>query len=782
MMKELKEMEITLIPREKKKKKEPIKPQIAPLDILLRAAGLLIARAAPLPGVAPFGLAFLAMERKFSVQSLVSLAMVAIGYLTLGNWHMVRYIGACLAFEAFLFILDRKEELSLKSAALTAATVTVLFDIGSMLWTGFSLGGVLLTLIDLGLVSLGILVFDKCRSLLSGRNIITRIPGTEEKLSLCIMAGIALLSFQSITIIPHFAVVNVLGLLLLGMIAVSGGVLTGTVAGLAIGFLLGIGGDLFSCLAIFGVCGLTCGLCARFGKYGAAVGLTLAGMLLSAYGLGSGESAVRFYEVPAAAALLAVMPAGVFQAIRRFTDFDAMAVEANNPYKEHVQTKLALAAASFQTLSDTFVQLSDKQNQVDMQDIAALFDTAADRVCRTCTRVGECWHRDFNATYKTMFKFLEIMERKGVLNEADVDPYFAGHCLRLEGLVKEVNRLFEIYKINQVWKSKLCENRELVGEQFSGVAQILEKISSELDREAAFDNLAAEEIRCRLEAKEIQVRSVQVVQALEGKRAVQVCIRKNGPEVNEAAIPPVLKSVLGASFTPSHLPVADGRNGVTLQFHESPDLRIAAGFACTGKSDECGDAHMVNVLRGGKFIATLSDGMGTGHRASRESNAIVGLLEDFMDAGFDKTVAVKLINSIMVMKSANEAFATVDMCMIDLYTGEAEFIKNGAEPSYIKRKDGTETIRAASLPVGVISGVEIETFAHKLGCGDTVVMVSDGLEIRDGHEGWIRQTIDRAAPDIPVQELADQIMEKSVTLKGGEADDDMTVIVLRTSA
>ena len=64
MMKELKEMEITLIPREKKKKKEPIKPQIAPLDILLRAAGLLIARAAPLPGVAPFGLAFLAMERK----------------------------------------------------------------------------------------------------------------------------------------------------------------------------------------------------------------------------------------------------------------------------------------------------------------------------------------------------------------------------------------------------------------------------------------------------------------------------------------------------------------------------------------------------------------------------------------------------------------------------------------------------------------------------------------------------------------------------------------------
>ena len=131
----------------------------------------------------------------------------------------------------------------------------------------------------------------------------------------------------------------------------------------------------------------------------------------------------------------------------------------------------------------------------------------------------------------------------------------------------------------------------------------------------------------------------------------------------------------------------------------------------------------------------------------------------------------------MVMKSANDAFATVDMCMIDLNTGEAEFIKNGAEPSYIKRGRRIETIRSASLPVGIISQVEIERFIHRLNKGDMVVMVSDGMELKQGKEGWIRHSLEKADPKMPPQELADRLMEKAIALKGGEADDDMTVII-----
>ena len=71
--------------------------------------------------------------------------------------------------------------------------------------------------------------------------------------------------------------------------------------------------------------------------------------------------------------------------------------------------------------------------------------------------------------------------------------------------------MFEIYKINRVWKNKLCENRELTAEQFKGVADILKQMSEEFESETSFDNMAADEIKCRLSDKGIQAAEVCAV-------------------------------------------------------------------------------------------------------------------------------------------------------------------------------------------------------------------------------------------------------------------------------
>ena len=36
--------------------------------------------------------------------------------------------------------------------------------------------------------------------------------------------------------------------------------------------------------------------------------------------------------------------------------------------------------------------------------------------------------------------------------------------------------------------------------------------------------------------------------------------------------------------------------------------------------------------------------MGTGNKASEESGAAIELLEEFMESGFDKDIAIKMIN------------------------------------------------------------------------------------------------------------------------------------------
>ncbi len=137
-----------------------------------------------------------------------------------------------------------------------------------------------------------------------------------------------------------------------------------------------------------------------------------------------------------------------------------------------------------------------------------------------------------------------------------------------------------------------------------------------------------------------------------------------------------------------------------MRFTQPEGYMIESGMASDCFSEENGDSSVTRYLSEGKFAAALSDGMGTGHRASRDSTATVRLLGDFLEAGFDRTVAVRLVNSIMVMKSADEAFATIDMCVVDLYSGETEFI-NGAEPSYIKRGSDVEQSAALLFPLGL---------------------------------------------------------------------------------
>ena len=778
-MKELKETEITLMPRTSHRRQPEPGQRVDPGEFLVRVLGFFLARAVPIPGIAPFGIAFLAMERRFSLKSLFSLLMVSLGYLSLAEGEMLLYIGVAAAYQGILFFLDNHREAGLKTTLLAAVMVTVFFDIVRMFWMGIGLGNLGRVLLNGALVALGTVVFDRCRGLMKGRQYLAAMPAPEEKLALCILCGIGLLSFQGIPLPFPFSIANVLGVFVLGIAGISGGMLMGAIAGLAVGLILGLKGGLLTCLAVFGCCGLAGGLNVRSGKYGAAAVITAVGVVLSVYGVSIGCEEVWFYEILPGAMALALLPDRVFSMAGRFCDFGFSHPEETQVCREQIQGRLTLAADSFDNLAKTFVQISDKQDQLDLQDITQMFEVTAEQVCSHCSRVKECWQRNFHATYKTMFRFLEIMERKGTLEPEDAGAYFHGRCLRPEALAREFNRRFEIYKINRVWKNKLCENRELVSQQFGGVAETLRRISAELDGVTAFDSLAAEEIACRLKNKESGFLQVRVLQLPHGRRSVRISFQPPFDEGVRRSIPGVLKGVLGVAFLPAGPPKVLESGEVLLEFYETPRLQISAGVACTGKREENGDSHMLHPLQGGKYMAVLSDGMGCGPQANRESSTIVSLLEDFMKAGFDKRVAVKLINSVMVMKSVSEAFATVDMCMIDLYTGETEFIKNGAEPSYIKRTTRTETVRGASLPVGVVSQVEIETFAHKLDKGDTVVMVSDGLELKQGHEGWIRHTLEKEERDVPAQELADHMMEKALTLKGGTADDDMTVLVLK---
>jgi stage II sporulation protein E len=158
---------------------------------------------------------------------------------------------------------------------------------------------------------------------------------------------------------------------------------------------------------------------------------------------------------------------------------------------------------------------------------------------------------------------------------------------------------------------------------------------------------------------------------------------------------------------------------------------------------------------------------------------VVDLLQKFIEAGFRKEIAIKLMNSAMVLQGEENHFSTLDYAMIDLYTGQLELIKIGGAATFVKRGTQVEMICDATLPAGADVHMEVESVKKQLGSGDFLVMVTDGmieyLHVRNPKEVMM-DMISRAKME-NAQGLAEYIMTQVMILTGGFPKDDMTILV-----
>lgn len=192
----------------------------------------------------------------------------------------------------------------------------------------------------------------------------------------------------------------------------------------------------------------------------------------------------------------------------------------------------------------------------------------------------------------------------------------------------------------------------------------------------------------------------------------------------------------------------------------------------------CGDYYSLLELGVGEQVIILSDGMGSGPRAAAESKATIVLLERLLEAGFGKEVVLRSVNSLLQLRTGAESFATVDMALIDLVKGEVELLKVGAVPSMIKRGKEVLRIGVPSLPLGILSGVGVESHQETLRPGDLLVMVTDGVGDSGKRSSWPAAFL-RLMEECPPQIVADRIVEEAVRRSGGRLRDDLTVAACR---
>lgn len=216
-------------------------------------------------------------------------------------------------------------------------------------------------------------------------------------------------------------------------------------------------------------------------------------------------------------------------------------------------------------------------------------------------------------------------------------------------------------------------------------------------------------------------------------------------------------------------------------FVEQGRYMLTTGVVRKNRTGEelCGDNFSITKLNMQKAVLMLSDGMGAGESAYAKSRQVVGLLEQLLSAGFCKELAIDLLNSFVSFLAEGELCSSLDLAVVDFYTGSIDFIKLGASTTFIKRKNKVECIRSTSLPMGVLEQVEFDTCERKLYHGDIIIMVSDGVLdsiIFEDKEEYLVDVI--AGQDTTnAQVMAENIMAEVVRMQRGSMRDDSTILI-----
>lgn len=440
-------------------------------------------------------------------------------------------------------------------------------------------------------------------------------------------------------------------------------------------------------------------------------------------------------------------------------------------------------AQSLGGLAKTFGKIKEEPGLTKEDGIAAL-EAASAMVCGECATCGirkEC-EQDGDTENYYLYYLLRTFEKKGRVEFEDMPRRFLEVCRRKNDYLGQLNRNLGRATMNLAWKNRFLESRDAVMVQFQEMAGILEEFSGQMEQAADVTGSWEAELRTALRRRRIAAENLLVLQYSEQKREVFITARMtNGRCMTARDAAEVVGRAMKGSFSPAR----DGktiitRNTAAFRFIEDGKYRMLFGSSRIPREGEdlSGDSYTFKSGLPGQAIMSLSDGMGSGKMANEDSEKVIELTEQLLGTGFSPRSALKLVNTVLLLTGQNERPATLDLCLVDLYSGVAEAMKLGAVASFLIGKDGVEMLESGHVPAGIMNPVEPVLLSKKLWDGDRIVMVSDGILDAMPGEGKEEAFRDFLAglPSAGPQETAEMILAFALSFEG-EPRDDMTVLV-----
>ncbi|MGL5086503.1 MAG: stage II sporulation protein E [Clostridium sp.] len=609
------------------------------------------------------------------------------------------------------------------------------------------------------------------------------IFSTEELISISILICLIVAGIGNVAIFG-VSIRSVVALGIVIIIAYVSGTGLGTAVGVTMGFIIGIAGNnAIELISLYSVCALIVGIFKDTGRVFSSVAYIIVYFIISMYSDSFEVSGV--IEALLAAFIFMILPKSIINLAVKEINSDKKAELISDTHMQGIKNEFMDRLEGFRdvlgSLSISINDLAENDRLSWKNKSTALVESLADRVCFNCELKGQCWEKDLHKTFSSFGDLIGSCEKNEIKLPKDLKSY----CLKQNNLLKSSQEVMNNYSVNQALKSRLGEGRKLIANHINNMSLTMGDIVRDFNKDITVCTDIDKILRKALSKNSLEYKDVfsyidrkgrlKIKVALDNCDGANYCTKKILPIINGLVKMPVSIGGDGCRINPEN-------NVCSVVIEETPKYHISSYVATNPKDGEkyTGDSFIFGKNEDGTYLSIISDGMGSGPEAGIESKVAVDLVETFINSGFSEITAVNTVNSIMGMKfSEDEKFTTLDLNIIDLYSGDVDFIKVGGVASFIKRGEDIEIIKSESLPFGILDSVDINIVKRKLKHGDILITLSDGVvDVDKNNQGsylWLEEYLKGA--DLNPDALSRDILKKAKELSGGKVTDDMTVLV-----
>ncbi|WP_422659027.1 stage II sporulation protein E [Paenibacillus sp. EC2-1] len=761
--------------------------------ILLTFMGFLLGRAMILDELSPFAAAYFAviafMRRDYLLP--VGIAVIA-GSIFASSSSALMIPAELILFYFMLRGLESYERAELSYAPMMVFVSTFVVNLFALL-IGPSMNwyAVMMMSLDAVLGFVLTLVFIQAIPVftLRKKNYVLK---NEEILCLIILLASVMTGAVG-WVIQGMSVEHVLSRYLILLFALVGGAPLGASVGVVTGLILSLADiSAFAQMSLLAFAGMLAGMLREGKKGGVSLGMLLGATILSIYFNKPSEVMLSTWETCIAIGLFLITPKSLTRAIGKYVPGTQDHTKSQHEYAKRVRDLTADRVTQF---SQVFRQLSQSFGQTtgtiqppgrQAEEMNHFMDAVAEGACSSCFKRNHCWDAKFYQTYKYMTDMMTTIEENPGVETKDLPPSWDKICGKKEEVLGLLKQQYHLYQHDMQWKRQIFDSRHLVAEQLSGVSQVMEDLAREIKRESQTMHIQEEQIREALQHLGLSIQGIDIISLDSGHVEIEIIhAYTRGYDECRKIIAPLLSDIIGEHIAVVEETMTHPRDGLaTVRFGSAKTFEITTGVAAAAKGGDLlsGDSFSTVELGNGTFAVALSDGMGNGERARMESSSALNILEQLLQSGMDEKLAIKSVNSILMLRSPEEIYATVDMALIDQYSAQTIFMKIGSTPSFIKRGNEVIPVTASNLPIGIIQDIEVDLVSVQLQAGDVLIMMTDGIYDAPGYavnkELWMKRIIQEVDSSDP-QEIADCLLEKVIRYQQNQIHDDMTVVVGR---